>query len=294
MPLHLKSYNGIMNEGPKKINIFTYSDYRKYLKDWYTQAKNSRASISYRSLSKRAGFKSVNFIKFVMEGKRNLTDESIAKLAIGLKLNKQETEFFRNLVYFTQATNHELKDRYYKDLLQSKKFNKLKPMDRKQYEFYSTWYHPVVRELVIADSYDGTIEWIARKINPKITEKQIEKSIALLEHLGFIKKNKNNKWVQSDSLVSSGDECASVTLMNYHKSLLALTSKQLTEIEPEGRDISALTLGVDKELIPEIKKRIQDFRKEILKLVSTENNPEEVVLFNMQFMPVTKTEKDEE
>ena len=96
-----------------KINLFTYLDYRKFLKDWYTQAKKERSSFSFRVFSKRAGFESPNFFKLVMDGKRNLTAKSLPKFIVGLKLNKQEQEFFQSLVAYTQASTHEEKDEHW-------------------------------------------------------------------------------------------------------------------------------------------------------------------------------------
>src|SRR5437868_5269216 len=129
-----------MKASSSKISVFHYLDYRQYLRDWYHDAKSSRGSFSYRSFSKKAGFQSTNFLKLVMDGDRNLTEESLSKFALALKLNKQEQEFFRNLVFFNQAKTHEQKNQYYAKLLQSKKYSELKPIEKNQFEYYSTWF----------------------------------------------------------------------------------------------------------------------------------------------------------
>ena len=49
-----------------------------------------------------------------------------------------------------------------------------------------------------------------------------------------------------------------------------------------------LELGIKKENLPLLKKKVQDFRQEILKLVSTDTSPDEVVQLNMQLFPLTK------
>jgi uncharacterized protein (TIGR02147 family) len=271
-----------------KINLFQYLDYREYLRDYYQFHKESRAGFSLRTFSKKAGFGSSNLLKLVMDGERNLTEDSLIKFMKGLGLNKKEQGFFRNLVHFNQAKSHDKKNYYYQKLLQSKHYCDLKPMAKEQHEFYSTWYHAIIRELITSDKYNGDLEKIAKKITPRISFKQIEKSVLLLEKIGFIKKTADNKWKVSDSLVTTGAECASITLLNYHKNILTLTKEQLERIPSDKRDISTLTLGVDKNLLPEIKKRIQNFRKEILELVSDQKNPSDVVLLAMQLMPLTK------
>ena len=271
------------------INLFSYLDYRQFLRDWYLAAKKSRGSFSFRTFSKKAGFHSPNFFKLVMDGDRNLTEKSLSHFVTGLGLNKQEEEFFRNLVFFNQAKIHEQKDHYYQKLIQSRKFGQLKPIEKDQYDFYSTWYHPVIRELVVSKDFDGTPEWLVDRIHPKITWAQATKSIELLEKLGFIRKSPEGKWAQSTPLVTTGAESSSLVLLNYHQSLLGLTQQLLPEIPPEERDISAVTLGVAASRVPELKQKIQDFRREILEMVSTETEPEKVLSLTIQLLPLGQT-----
>jgi uncharacterized protein (TIGR02147 family) len=224
----------------------------------------------------------------VIQGKRNLTEESLKGFIIGLNLNKQEQEFFRNLVFFNQAKTHPDKNFYYHRLLQSKKFNQLKPIEKQHYEYYSTWYHPVVRELVASQEFDGTPEWIAKRLSPPITPAQASKSIELLEGLGFIKKIGDGRWRQSSTIVSTGPELTSVVVHNYHKTLLDLSKEVMDILSMKHRDVSALTLGVKRNHIPELRSKIREFRREILKMVTEDTEPEEVLQLNIQLYPVTK------
>ena len=277
-----------MNEKREKISVFKYKNYRTFLRDWYSSVKEAHHAFSYRAFSKRAGFHSSNFFMLVMQGKRNLTEDSLRKMIAGLQLNKQEQEFFRNLVFFNQAKTHEDEDFYYKKMLQSKKYKLLKPIEKKKYEYYSEWYHPIVRELIASKEFDGTEEWIASRLYPPITPVQAKKSIDLLEGLGFIEKNQNGKWKQANTLISTGPEVISVVIHNYHKTLLDLSKLVIDHLKMKDRDVSSLTLGVKKERLPEIKTKIIDFRQEIMKMVSQDTEPEEVVQLNIQFFPVTK------
>jgi uncharacterized protein (TIGR02147 family) len=277
-----------MTRAGPKISIFRYLDYRVFLRDWYQTAKQSK-SISLRAFSEKAGFTSPNYFKMVMDGDRNLSDDSIKKFSQALELNKQEQEFFLHLVHYTQAKNHEVKDVAYQSILQSRKFKELKPIEKEQYDFYSAWYHPVVRELIIAPDFKGSFEALGRKLSPAITAQQVKKSVELLEKLGFIKKDtKNHRWVQSTPVVTTGSESANHTLLNYHLEVLDLTKKVLEKIPQDKRDVSALTLGIARSRLPEIKNKIQAFRREILSLVADDNDPEQVVLLTMQLIPVTR------
>ena len=274
-----------------KTSIYAYSDYRAFLRDWHKVVKKSGKAFSFRSFSRRAGFQSPNFFKLVMDGSRNLTEESLAKFASGLRLSRPEAEFFRNLVFFTQAKSHDEKNLFYKRLLQSRQFSQLKSLEKSQYEYYSTWYHPVIRELIASPEFDGTSEWLASHIHPPILAEQAEQSLKLLETLGLIRKAGSQHWKQTSALVTTGPEVTSLILMNYHQSILGLAREVLPLIPGHRRDISAVTLGVSEDKLPELKKKIQTFRQEILKFVSLEEKPTSVALMAIQLFPLTQPTK---
>ena len=273
--------------------LFDFLDYREYLRAYHFAAKNSRAGFSLRRFSEKAGFGSSNFFKLVMDGDRNLTKASATKFAIGLALNKQETEFFLNLVFYTQAKTHEEKDRFYQKMLQSRKYRQLKPVSKERYEFYSRWYHAVIRELVLSHDFDGSIDWLRERISPRLTTDEIESSIELLEDLGFIVKS-DCGWQQSNPILTTGSDVLSNEIVNYHKEMLHLSLAALDNVSLEKRDISSMTLGIKRERLSEIKEKVIEFRKEILKLVSTEDDPETVVMLNMQLFPVAESKKERE
>jgi uncharacterized protein (TIGR02147 family) len=83
-------------------NVLEYRDYRQYLRDFYHAKKKANPYYSYRLFSRLAGFKAPNLLKLVMDGDRNLTDESAAKFARGLGLNGGEAQYFVIIVYANQ------------------------------------------------------------------------------------------------------------------------------------------------------------------------------------------------
>lgn len=272
------------------VNIFHYADYRQFLKDWYWAAKKSRGSFSFRTFSRKAGFKSTNILKLVMDGERNLTEESLNRFAKAFDLNKQEHEFFKNLVLFNQAQTPEAKDQYHQVLLRSRKYSQLGPIAKHQFDYYSAWYHPVVRELAVSKKCDGTPESIAREIFPAVTSQQVEKSLELLQILGFIERTSDGGWKQSHTLISTGAEVPAQVIFTYHKAILRVTHDVFEGIPAGRRDISSMTLGITKKHLTKLKKKIQEFRQEVLKLVATDSEPEEVVQLNIQLIPFTREE----
>lgn len=270
------------------IDLFAYQDYRKFLRDYYSYRKK-RERWTFAKFSEAAGFPYANIYKLVMDGKRNLTEKTIGRFLAVIRMSRAEQEYFTNLVFFNQATTHSDRDLYYQRLLRSQKNLEVRDVTRDRYEYYATWYHSVVRELVTMRDFNGDPKWIASRIHPRVTLQEAAASMELLERLGFIKKTGEHTWTQSEPVISSGDEPTDVTILNYHKGMLDVAKTMLDEVVQEDRDVSSLTLGVMRKRIPELKETIRRFRKEVMALVSRDAGSTDVMLLNIQLMPVTET-----
>src|SRR5262245_50256954 len=103
-------------------NIYEYLDFRSFLRDMFVFRKQENSAFSFRMFSRTAHLKSSNFLKLVMEGKRNLSSQTIQGFAQALKLSKEETDFFENLARFGQAQGAEEKSRYYEKIVRFKSY----------------------------------------------------------------------------------------------------------------------------------------------------------------------------
>jgi len=64
--------------------------YRKFIGNRIRQMQDV-SNVSARTLNKDCGFESANYLKFVVEGKRNLSPEGLARVIHGLALTSQES-----------------------------------------------------------------------------------------------------------------------------------------------------------------------------------------------------------
>jgi len=61
-------------------NIYDYVNYRDFLRDFYREKKTENPSFSYQQFARSAGFGSKSFLPHVIEGKKNLSDDSLFRL----------------------------------------------------------------------------------------------------------------------------------------------------------------------------------------------------------------------
>lgn len=271
-----------------KPNIFEYTDFRMYLQDYYKAMKKETAYFSFRYFSRTAGFTSPNYLKLIMEGSRNLSADGISRFSKAMKLDVKETRYFRLMVLMNQAATAEEKDFYTRQILKSKVYKTLKPLNEAQYDYYSQWFHIPLRELVGRSDFKNDPKWIAPQFTPHLTETQVKEGLELLEKLQLITKTENNSYTITDHAISTGDEVTSLAVMNYHRKMMQMAAEALDRFPASERDISSLTMGVSRETAKKIKTLVQEFRKEVIALVNHETNVEDVVQLNFQLFPIVK------
>ena len=269
-------------------NVYDYLDYRSYLSDLFHFRKAGASHFSYRYFSKKAGFASPNFLQLVINGQRNLTNASIAKVAKGFSLKKKEREFFEYLVFMNQATLHDEKNYYYRKMISIVGFKSISTIAKDQFEYFSKWYYPAIREMLSFGAGAATPEKIAAKLIPKITVKQAASALGLLKRLKLITQSPDGNWEQVDRDISTGPEIKSMAVANFHKKMLQLATDSIDRFNASKRDISGLTLSIQHENLPELKDRLVSFRQELMELASYDENSDMVVQINFQLFPLTK------
>ena len=273
-------------------SIYGYANYRLFLKEYYEEQKAEKG-FTYRDFARLAGMNSTSWLLHLIKGTKNLSAQSAIRVAKAIKLNKAESEYLELMVAFTQARTNDVKDSYYQRMLGMKRKLKIAKISEEQYEYYTKWYHPVVRSMVSkVDFSDGDgghdFSILGRCLIPPIPAREAKKSVLLLEKLGLISRDKHGGYTQGSAIVSTGDEVDSLSVVNYHKQVSRLAEGAHDISVKEERDISALTLGINEADALRIKTRIQAFRKEIMELAAASEHADRVYQINFEMFPVGK------
>ena len=279
-----------MGEKNPSKKIFEYLDYRGFLKDYYNAKKEANPAFSLRVFSDKIGFKAKDFISRVMNGDKNLSSQSIPKVASGLRLGKHETEFFVALVKFNQAETTEERNGAFEEMqavLKVVRFaEKQHLLGHTQYMVYSHWRHLTIRSLIGMYGFDGDYETLARRVHPRITAEEAKKSVKLLEDCQLINKNKNGKYELTESAITTGDRTSKLALRGFHQQCLKLAADSIDRDPPGKRHISGLTLGISQESYERIVERINAFRKEIALIAEEDKNSDKVFQLQFALFPV--------
>jgi uncharacterized protein (TIGR02147 family) len=276
-------------------SIGFYTDYRKFLSDYYNNKKKATCStFSYRNFSKRAGLKSPSVFREVSAGKRNLTPAGIDAFVKGLRLSEGDARFFENLVLFNQAKTEDARKKYLAILrgLRYHKPQKLIPVHL--YEYYEKWYNPVIRELAVALDWQGNYSMLAKAVVPPIKVSQARESVATLLRLGFILKNSDGSYRHADQHITTGPEVNSLAVRQMNRNFARLGIEALDRFPPHERDISSLVMGVPREKLPLIKQEIAEFRKKCIAIADSTGKADRFYTLVMELFPVGHTVSGQE
>ena len=276
------------NEQPWwKPDIFEYLSYREYMKDFYLKAKEHTRSMSFRRLSKQSGFSSPNFYKLVMDGQRNLSGEAAERVAAALKLNDDEVSFFIALVDFDQAENRTKKNESFERISASRHFRKAGRIEPDFFEYLSHWYYPTIREMTARPDFRLDAGWISTQLAPEVPVEDVERALEVLLRLGFIVDTPEGVR-RGDASLTTGHEVNSLAIVNYHHQMIERGAESIERIPREFRDISALTMCVRPEQVPELKRRVHAFRETLMALTDPIEDPTTVYQLNVQLFPLNR------
>jgi len=273
------------------LDIFSYENFRVFLEDYYNEQKQKYPSkFSFRFFSKQAGFNTSNFLHLVIKGKRNISYDSINKIAKVLQLRGRKYDYFESLVFFNQAENSLEKTKHYEKLVSFKEYQDARLISDTQKLYFSKWYYPVIREMVKLPFFKSDPKWIASQIQPNIKPHEAREAMDILLKLNLIQRHKTGKWLQSDSQLKTKNQGVSHEVVAYHRKMIHLGFESLNQ-SSKNRDISGITMSISPAKYKLIKKKIASFRDEIQSIIKQPLNTDN--LNDLFESNISKTDKNE-
>lgn len=273
-------------------NIYEYTDYRSYLRDYYVAEKARRPAFSYRYFARRAGHTSPNFLKLVIEGKRNLGPASITAFARALELDAEEASFFAELVAYGQAKTDADKNKHLTRITAARNYRKAGRIEGQLFEYLSHWYLPAIRELVARTDFVEDPKWIARELVPAITAKKAADGLKVLLNLGLVRRMPDGRLERGDPSWTTGPEPSSKIVEAFHNQMLTLATEGLQKFSADERSVSSLVVCVKAKTVTELKRRLTSFQQELLALCDADEEPEVVYQVGMQLFPLSRPRSD--
>lgn len=270
-------------------NLYDYLEYRAWLNDAWEHLRAQSRTYSYRWFSRKAGFGSPSYLKHVIDGDRNLTDDSARRVAGAFDLGPQETSYFVALVHMNQASTTEERARWYDELSALPPYRATHRLDRSQYDYYARWYCVPIRELAARGDFSEDPDWIARQLRPAIKPSEAQEALDLLMELGLLVRDpESGRLVQAQPLVSTGPELRILSLRRFHQQMLHRAEEAMDALPLPEREVGGVTLRLNEAQVRHLKQRMYEIRQEVLQLDGVGDGPQAVHHFAFQLFPVTQ------
>ena len=268
-------------------DILEYTDYRQYIADYYADRK-AKTAFSWQEFAKTAGFSSPVYLKYVSEGRFNLSAEAAVRTAQAMHLADYEREFFVEMVKFDHAKNDDEKRAAFSKMVSIAESRKAKIVDGESFRFFEDWKNPVLRELAPAMPGAKPLA-MAHACRPEVSAAEVSDALSFLVKADLLKKDKDGNYAQTDKVVTTGPmEFTPLAVRGLHRQMGEFALDAIENVPQDERHFSGLTLGITREAYEKIVQRIAEFRKDIIAIATSETATDEVYRLNVQFFPMTK------
>ena len=282
-------------------NVSDYMDYRLFLADFYRfkkdQTKHSLRSYSYAIFSAAADIKSPNYLKMIIEGKRNLSMDMVAKFARACGLNKAQSDEFKLLVFFNQSEDPADRNVALKQLSEIRVERKLKQgeLDRKVFEKVPNWVGWIIYALVDQEGVTFEVAQLKKLLRGKASETEITHALDSLLDSGELVRDPQTGIIKKGKSSDAPEEIPAALIRKLQMQLMYLGLESLYQDEPAEREFGSLTMSLTEKEFEEIKFKLRQMRKSLHKensIARMSAKGDRVYQLNLQLFPVSNRTKN--
>lgn len=249
--------------------------------DWlraeYQTRRRSNSAYSLRAFARFLKVSSGSLSE-ILSRKRAISSKQAQKIAGQLALTPDETEIFlrvcgstRNVGTKTHGTGKSLAAAKFREL------------ERDEFALVSEWYHFAILSLMETKTFRSDPAWIARRL--AISSTEVRSALERLDRLKYIKLTEAGYVLATGPLTTTTD-VPSAALRRLHKQSLTHVIDSMDAVDVRDRDVTSMTIAVNKEKFAIAKELIRNFRRNLSDFLET-GERDEVYHLNIQLMPVS-------
>ncbi len=275
-----------------------YTDFRLYLKDVYEHRRQTEGTglrpYSYSTFSAAADIKSPNYLKLIIEGRRNLSEDMINRFARALRLARAEADEFRALVRYGQANAPIERNQFLKELadLRARRAFEAGQINQRSWEKVPGWIGWVLYAMADQANVEFNPQILQKLFRAKANADDIRESLQKLIESGELARDVETGQVyKGRDLVDSPQDLPVALIRKLQAELIYLGIESLFRDSPKEREFGAMTVAMTDEEFQQVRFELRQLRKRLQKdiLVKRKSSKgERVYQLNVQLFPVTE------
>jgi transcriptional regulator with XRE-family HTH domain len=241
------------------------TDFRLFIQREFVNRCRKNPRYSLRAFAKSLGIEP-SPLSAILRGKRPISAKMKKRLGLALGFNLEELENFGG---------------------PQKRTVKVQQMTLDNYAIIADWYHYAILELIKVKGFKSSPDYIAKALNIGMTEAHI--AIERLKRVGLLGINRG-RWFDTTAAVllsNISTEQTGPANKKLQKQILEMSIKSLEEMPLEVRNQTSITVAINSEDLPEAKKRIQNFRRELCAFFESNTKPTHVYHLGISLYPVS-------
>lgn len=260
--MSLDDHAGSPVSGPVAPELYAYTNYRAYLKDWFESRKGKP---SVRQAATKLGC-SPALLSAVQGGTRDIHPPHTEKLAALVTEDGEAQAYFLALVDYEQGETLARKRDALRRVMAMRRFRTGRRLVDSTWDLFAHWYIPAVTELARCEGFREDPAWIAAVMRPRITVEQAEEALVVLQEGGFLARGEDGHLRPTEAVFRTDHEVARVeriAVAEWHRTLLERAREALDSLPAPERHFASASLPMSPELLKELKAVISTFMEDV-------------------------------
>lgn len=226
----------------------------------------------------------MGYLKDLIDRNIKFDKKEAFKVSASLNFSLSEAKYFFAIIDYENAKSEDERAFYLKELERADKRYRARTVSGDDFSIISDWYYSPILELTKVKDFDMQPEAIAAKLNISIQEARI--AINQLLKLGLIEGSEGT-YTKTRKVIQTNTDVPSLSIRKHHQQMMQLARFALEEQNVYEREISSMTIAINKSQISQIKKLISDFKSNLSEIINDENDKDKVYQLNIQFFDLT-------
>ena len=271
-------------------SIFAHTDYRAFLREWFSEEKERRPVLSYRWMGQKL-LMDASLLAKIFGGERHLSASRVQPVLDMVGLSGLEAEYLRILVQYGKSKSAKESQVCFAKLAELRRVAPV-AIDDSQASYWDSWVNVAVRSLVSCGAFKDEWERIGSFLRPQVSGAKVREAVAILADLGFVEKDADGFWRVREPFLRDGKGPQTRALRHFHRQSLLLAVEAIENTPIDKRDISSVTVSIPESGYAEISEMVRDFRSRLLTAVSRMQGPDRVYQVSIQAIPLALPPSD--
>jgi len=153
------------------------------------------------------------------------------------------------------------------------------------FTFISNWYYIAILELTYVESFENNPSLIANMLS--LTTTEVKVAIERLIRLGLLTEENGSLSKTNKFLTNFSPGQTSAAHKELQRQVLTMALNALDNVPQEEKDITSMTMAINIKKLPEARKKITKFRRELCEFLE-DGRQTQVYQLGLQLYPISK------